>query len=538
MPTYEYKEYYKDLEAADPTPTGGSRSSLKRGKSPKRSSKKSVASGGIGSYQTANMTHNVNVNHNPPYPPPFVDSTQATNTMNHHAMNPSDDDLTKDSPDVRPTNYSRYSPKKNQSSKNPSKKTKGLVNFLFGRRHKSGKQHDHQRHRFVDEEKALLLKHQQQQQHDIRSAGTFDTATEEYDHYSNNPRSPGRLSHKWGKLKDQMNPEQWNRVANSDAASSVLEGMSTSAAAEIKRKAQNDIRSMSEYALWHCVVAIIVYVGVSVGVFSFWLEDWSVVDSIYFSVVTFTTIGYGDLFPDSRVARMFTCVWALSGVACLGIALGILGSNLIEVAEEEQKQAQQEQKLQVFDMFSGPVPSSKKNKNKRASAANHAQLQLLQQHKIQRQLQTHNTTTNATASDDATDSQCWSELGNHGVEDYYKDILSFEADDDDDDGESDAGACASCCNNNNNKCCACLSSPKSLRFALLFTFLVVLLFFMMRVEGWTTPATMYYGLITGTFTKKDSEGKVHGCGATSIMDDEEMSNTTLSLSLFLFDLRL
>jgi len=61
-------------------------------------------------------------------------------------------------------------------------------------------------------------------------------------------------------------------------------------------QAQQDIRNQLEFTLMHCVVAMIVYISISICCFSLFLEKkWSVLTSTYFAVVTFTTIGYGDV---------------------------------------------------------------------------------------------------------------------------------------------------------------------------------------------------------------------------------------------------
>jgi hypothetical protein len=52
------------------------------------------------------------------------------------------------------------------------------------------------------------------------------------------------------------------------------------------------------------------------------------IDACYF--VDLYDGGYGDLFPTTDASMMFTCLYALTGVACLGTLLGILGSNLID----------------------------------------------------------------------------------------------------------------------------------------------------------------------------------------------------------------
>ena len=48
-----------------------------------------------------------------------------------------------------------------------------------------------------------------------------------------------------------------------------------------------------------------------------WLEGWSWLDSIYFVVVTFTTIGYGDLAPTMHITKIITIFVGLNGVAIL-----------------------------------------------------------------------------------------------------------------------------------------------------------------------------------------------------------------------------
>jgi len=59
--------------------------------------------------------------------------------------------------------------------------------------------------------------------------------------------------------------------------------------------------------------AAIATVSVGTIVYSL-LEGWSLVDALYFSVVTLTTIGYGDLYPTTDVSKLFTVLYILSGL--------------------------------------------------------------------------------------------------------------------------------------------------------------------------------------------------------------------------------
>ncbi len=48
-----------------------------------------------------------------------------------------------------------------------------------------------------------------------------------------------------------------------------------------------------------------------------WLEEWSWLDSLYFVVITTTTIGYGDLAPTTSLSKLVTIYFAINGVAIL-----------------------------------------------------------------------------------------------------------------------------------------------------------------------------------------------------------------------------
>jgi hypothetical protein len=47
------------------------------------------------------------------------------------------------------------------------------------------------------------------------------------------------------------------------------------------------------------------------------LEDWSWVDSLYFSVVAVTTVGFGDLTPSTDSSKLFTVLYILSGISIM-----------------------------------------------------------------------------------------------------------------------------------------------------------------------------------------------------------------------------
>ena len=43
-------------------------------------------------------------------------------------------------------------------------------------------------------------------------------------------------------------------------------------------------------------------------------EDWSIVESLYFCVMTLTTIGYGDYTPGDSTMQLYTILYATLGI--------------------------------------------------------------------------------------------------------------------------------------------------------------------------------------------------------------------------------
>jgi hypothetical protein len=51
------------------------------------------------------------------------------------------------------------------------------------------------------------------------------------------------------------------------------------------------------------------------------LEDWSWVDSFYFSSVAVTTVGFGDLAPSTDVSKLFTVFYIFGGLTIISVWL-------------------------------------------------------------------------------------------------------------------------------------------------------------------------------------------------------------------------
>lgn len=63
---------------------------------------------------------------------------------------------------------------------------------------------------------------------------------------------------------------------------------------------------------------LMVFILLGVGTMYFHkTERWSYVDSFYFSTMTLTTIGYGDLVPTQESTKIFTSFYAILGMGVM-----------------------------------------------------------------------------------------------------------------------------------------------------------------------------------------------------------------------------
>jgi voltage-gated potassium channel len=79
--------------------------------------------------------------------------------------------------------------------------------------------------------------------------------------------------------------------------------------------------------------ALPVVAGVLVltGTLFYWrFEEWSFIEALYFSIVTLTTVGYGDFSPTTPGTQIFTIIYILTG-------FGVLVALLTSVAQQYLK---------------------------------------------------------------------------------------------------------------------------------------------------------------------------------------------------------
>lgn len=79
---------------------------------------------------------------------------------------------------------------------------------------------------------------------------------------------------------------------------------------------------------------VIVIVGTVVYHF---VEGWNWLDSLYFSTITLTTIGYGDFAPQTDAGKAFTVVYIAIGV---GLILAFINTVYIHFSRFKDNESQ------------------------------------------------------------------------------------------------------------------------------------------------------------------------------------------------------
>jgi len=79
------------------------------------------------------------------------------------------------------------------------------------------------------------------------------------------------------------------------------------------------------------VLLLLASFTISIGVlFYHFYEGWTWIESLYFCVVTLTTVGFGDMAPSTDVSMLFTTVYIIIGLGIFLLFVNTLSAQLIK----------------------------------------------------------------------------------------------------------------------------------------------------------------------------------------------------------------
>src|SRR5262249_16720633 len=76
------------------------------------------------------------------------------------------------------------------------------------------------------------------------------------------------------------------------------------------------------------LVAFSIFIG-TIGFV--WVEGWSLFDSFYMTLMTLTTVGYGEVHPLSFHGRLFASLLMMIGVTTVFVSIAIMGDTLLRL---------------------------------------------------------------------------------------------------------------------------------------------------------------------------------------------------------------
>ena len=78
------------------------------------------------------------------------------------------------------------------------------------------------------------------------------------------------------------------------------------------------------------------------------LEGWSLLDALYATIITVTTVGYGDLSPVTPGGRIFAIFFALSAIGMASYAISALATRVIQWEHTRVEQNKLEKRMQII----------------------------------------------------------------------------------------------------------------------------------------------------------------------------------------------
>uniref|UniRef100_A0AAV2MKQ2 Potassium channel domain-containing protein n=1 Tax=Knipowitschia caucasica TaxID=637954 RepID=A0AAV2MKQ2_KNICA len=117
----------------------------------------------------------------------------------------------------------------------------------------------------------------------------------------------------------------------------------------LKRKVrQTTVRVLS--AVLSILIGCLIFLAVPTVVFHE-VEDWTFIESLYFVVITLTTVGFGDLVPEGRKWGMFkllVLLWIVFGLAYFASILTMIG-NWLRVLSKRTRAEMEELRAHATD---------------------------------------------------------------------------------------------------------------------------------------------------------------------------------------------
>ena len=102
------------------------------------------------------------------------------------------------------------------------------------------------------------------------------------------------------------------------------------------RREKRALTAVGTFVVGYILVSALIFYNAEPGLFG------SFFDSVYFATVSLTTIGYGDISPQTEIGRFMLIVSSLLGVGVIALPSGIITSGFLSVVKERENEKEQQ----------------------------------------------------------------------------------------------------------------------------------------------------------------------------------------------------
>lgn len=89
---------------------------------------------------------------------------------------------------------------------------------------------------------------------------------------------------------------------------------------------------------------LIIFLVFIIGTIGYVLQGWNLIDAIYMTVITVSSVGFGEIKPLSTGGRIFTIFLIIFGLSAVGFTLSQVVEYFIEIAFSENYQIKKREK--------------------------------------------------------------------------------------------------------------------------------------------------------------------------------------------------
>lgn len=115
-----------------------------------------------------------------------------------------------------------------------------------------------------------------------------------------------------------------------------------------------DKEDLHSSSLLPLVLPFLVLIAVGTIVYTI-LEGWTLFDSLYATIITITTVGYGDLSPQTQGGRIFAIFFTLVAIGLAGYAISSATAVIFETQRENSERRKFERRMNEISKLSNHI---------------------------------------------------------------------------------------------------------------------------------------------------------------------------------------